>query len=184
MASPSGLVWVSNSGRFQEAVGHFEKLASTNVASADAKLNLAAVYSKIGRKDESIQLWRSYLHVHPNRHAVRIDLANAQWQKEQAESARFNYQYVLNRSPKNAAALNGIGLHSLSKSKSAAAESAFRRAIEADKGYMPAYNNLAVTLERLNRVAEAVSVLEQALTISPGFEDARKNLDRLKASGG
>ncbi|MCH8979919.1 MAG: tetratricopeptide repeat protein [Armatimonadetes bacterium] len=173
-----------NSGRYDEAVGHFQKLAGTNTRSADAKLNLAAVYAKLGRKDESIQLWKSFLHVHPDRHDVRIDLANALWQKNETESARFGYQYVLNRSPKNAAALNGIGLYSLSKSNSTKAEAAFRRAIEADKAYMPAYNNLAVTLERRNKVAEAVAVLEQALMISPGFEDARKNLDRLKASGG
>ena len=49
---------------------------------------------------------------------------------------------------------------------------------------MSAYNNLAVALERQNKVKEAIAVLEQALKIEPGFADAQKNLDRLKAAGG
>ena len=86
--------------------------------------------------------------------------------------------------PKNSAALNGLGLYNLYRGSSKDAEANFRTAIEADRSNLAAYNNLAVALERQNKVTEAVAVLEQALKIKPDFEDARKNLDRLKATGG
>jgi tetratricopeptide (TPR) repeat protein len=170
--------------RYDEAVGHFEKLGSSNPNSYDAKLNLAAVYSKLDRTDEAIELWKSYLHAHGDKHEVRIDLANALWSEGHLETARFHYQFVLNRQPTNAPALNGVGLYSLYLHKPAEAEASFRKAIVSDRAFLPAYNNLAVTLERQNKVKEAIAVLEQALKINPEFEDARTNLDRLRATGG
>jgi Tfp pilus assembly protein PilF len=170
--------------KYDEAVGHFEKLASSNPNSYDAKLNLAAVYSKQGRTPEAIELWKTYVRAHGDKHEVRVDLANALWSEGQLETARFHYQYVLNRQPGNAAALNGVGLYSLYLHKPQEAEASFRKAIASDRAFLPAYNNLAVTLERQNKVKEAIAVLEQALKIDPEFEDARTNLARLKSTGG
>ena len=134
--------------------------------------------------DEAIELWKSFLHVRPDKHDVRIDLANVLWKRGQIDTARFHYQYIINRDPENAPALNGLGLHTLYNGDTVGAEALFRQAMAVDAGYMAAHNNLAVTLERQNKVEEAIMVLENALKIDPEFEDAKKNLDRLKATGG
>jgi tetratricopeptide (TPR) repeat protein len=60
----------------------------------------------------------------------------------------------------------------------------FRKAMNVDKNFVAAYNNLAVTLERLNKRAEAILVLEQALRIDPNFADAKRNLQRMKSAEG
>ena len=45
---------------------------------------------------------------------------------------------------------------------------------------MPAYNNLAITLERGGQKAEAIKVLEKAAKLDPDDEDIKKSLQRMK----
>jgi Flp pilus assembly protein TadD len=46
-----------------------------------------------------------------------------------------------------------------------------------------AFNNLGLTLERLNRKAEAKYMYRQALALEGSYAAARKNLNRLNAAG-
>jgi Tfp pilus assembly protein PilF len=74
-----------------------------------------------------------------------------------------------------------MGLWSLEDAKLAEAEALFRQAMAAKKDYVPAYVNLAVTLEKENKRADAIKVLEAALKIDPKNDDAKKNLARMKS---
>ena len=64
--------------------------------------------------------------------------------------------------------------------KLADAVKTFLRVLELNPKYLPAYNNLAVTYERQNKMTLAVQTLEKALAIDPNFADAKKNLARMK----
>jgi Flp pilus assembly protein TadD len=85
--------------------------------------------------------------------------------------------------PKNPDALNGKGLYLLKNDQLVKAYSAFKSCVLIAPKFVPAYNNLAITLERLNRKKEAMVLLKKALTIEPGNEEIQKNLERMKAAG-
>lgn len=167
---------------WQAATPYMEKVAGMNPASVDAKLNLAAAYYRANRVDDAVALWKSVLEIAPNRTDVRLNLANTMWSAGDYQGAFAHFQVAVKEQPKNAQALNGVGLWYLRESKTTEAANAFRSAVKADSKYMPSYNNLAVALERLNKRKEAITVLEQALKVDPSFTDAKKNLQRLKAS--
>jgi Flp pilus assembly protein TadD len=150
----------------------------------DARINLAAALSKTGSMAEAVEVWRGLVRSHPSRNDLRLDLANGLWSLGETQQARFHYATILQSSPTNVYALNGMGLWHLLQSENGEAEKSFRAAIAANRNFLPAYNNLAVALERLNRRAEAILMLEQALRIDPNFADARRNLERMKAAEG
>ena len=126
--------------------------------------------------------WKDVLHVDSKRTTVRLSLADALLDQGDTAGARAHYLTVLQTEKDSPEALNGIGQIHLMESKLPQAEAAFRGAIAADSKYVPAYNNLAITLERANRKKEAIAALEKAARLAPNDADVKRNLRRLKGS--
>ncbi len=170
-------------GDFEEATTLFDKLSGLNPTSISAKLNLAAAAVKVGDLKKAVSAWKEVIRADGSRVEVRLDLANALFDQGDVENARFHYLQVLAVDKNNAEAFNGVGLCHLKTSKLVQAEAAFRSAIDADPKLIGAYNNLAVTLQRMNQVKEAVKILEKALKIAPDREDIKRNLSRMRGEG-
>jgi len=169
-------------GDYEGSLTLFEKLAGLKTTSIDAKINLAAALARTGRTPAAINVWKEIVRMAPERVNSRLDLADALYNTGDADGARFHYATALKQEPNNVRALNGLGLWHLLQSSNVEAEKLFRKAIQVDENYLPPYNNLAITLERQNRKKEAIEILERALKIKPDFEDARRNLARLKGT--
>ena len=167
-------------GDYKQAATYFDKWAGLDPNSMDAKINLAAASAKSANVPRAIELWERILKSEPRRLGIRVSLANALWQAEERVQARSHYQIILQQDPKNAIAHNGLGLYHLSQGSLMEAETSFRAAIKGDSKFLQPYNNLAVTLERLNRRKEAISVLEMGLKKGPGTFEMKTNLARIK----
>jgi tetratricopeptide (TPR) repeat protein len=166
--------------QYEESTSLFEKLAGLNPSSVATKLNLGASAAKSGDLRKAIEAWKEVVRAEPKRVAVRLDLANALWDQGDVDGARYHYLQILSISKDNAEALNGIGLCYLKDSKLPQAEAAFRSSLEVDPKLIGAYNNLAVVLQRMNHVSDAIKVLEKALAIAPENEDVKTNLRRMR----
>lgn len=140
-------------GKYEEAYGLFHKLSGLNPTSRDARLNMASCLLKLGKVDDALDVWMDLLKRDSDNWVVRLNVANALWKKGDREGAKGHYDLVLKAQPNSAEALNGAGLYYLANSKLVEAEKAFRSAVRSDRKFVAAYNNLAVTLERLNRPA-------------------------------
>ncbi len=169
-------------GQYEEAKTLFDKLSGLNPSSKDAKKNLAAAAVQCGDLETAKKVWKDMLKAEPSNVGVRLDLANALWQTDDSAGARQQFMIVLQSDPNNSEALNGMGLYHLKQNSLQLAEAAFKQSIAGDSRYLPAYNNLAVTLERLNRRKEAIALLEKALKIDPQNAEIKKNLERLKSA--
>jgi len=169
-------------GEYVEAATTFEKLSGLNPGSRSARLNCASSLARSDELSRAVEVWKVHVRAEPNDHGTRPDLANALWQLGDRDSAKVHYQTIAASDKKNAGALNGLGLWNLEQSNLTEAERLFRGAMAADARFLPAYNNLAVALERLNRRQEAIVVLRKALQIDPNYADAKKNLERMNAA--
>ena len=165
-------------GQYKQAETTFDKLAGLVPTSTENKTNLAAAAIRAGDEDRAITIWRDLLHVKRDP-AIRLDLADALYAKGDYKGAALQYRIAL-QTKGSAAAYNGLGLTYLLDSKLAQAEAAFRSAIKANSRSTPAYNNLALTLERANRKKEAIALLEKAAEIAPNDAEIAKNLRRMK----
>ena len=175
-------VLLFNQKRYVDAQVLFDKLAGLNPSSVAARLSLAACAAKAGDLPKAIDAWKSALQLDPARVSARIELANALWQTSDFEGAHVEYARVLTSDPNNAEGWNGEGLYRLRTSKLADAKGAFKKSVACNPKFMAAYNNLAITMERMNDKKAAISVLENALKIK---EDPalRQNLERMRAQG-
>ncbi len=178
---------VYGNGDYEQAVTHFEKLAGLAPGVVTYRVNLAAARVKLGRADLAIEDWRKILHLSPTYTAARLNLANTLWLEKDYEGARYHYNQVLmieKSDPKaRAEALNGLGLYHLRASKLDDAEVAFRGSVALDPKFGSSYNNLAIVLERKNKRADAIKVLERGLRVDADNEEIKKNLARMKAAG-
>ncbi|MCC6403830.1 MAG: tetratricopeptide repeat protein [Fimbriimonadaceae bacterium] len=170
-------------GRDEEAMAIFRKLA-TGTSSIEAMYNYAASLARSGDMDGAIEQYKRILHTDGSQHTARLMLANALWARGEFDSSRYHFATVAKAQPNNANALNGMGMWQLRQGDNKGAEATFRKAIASDSKFVTAYNNRALALERLNRVAEAIQVLQKGLAIDPNHQAAAANLKRLKASQG
>ncbi len=167
-------------GEYAAALPVFERLVALDPANGQNQLNVAACALKSGDLDKAMGIWRGFLHKNPKRDDIRLDFASALWKKGDYEGARYHYVEVTKSQPNNVRALNGVGLYQYQMDKLDDASKTFQRILSLDSSFLPAYNNLAVTYERQNKMAQAIALLEKALAIDPNFEDAKRNLERMK----
>jgi Flp pilus assembly protein TadD len=78
----------------------------------------------------------------------------------------------------------GLGMLDYRKNLLMEAENHFRMAVRANRSNVVAWNNLGLTLERMNRKKEARYMMQQALALDPNYTEAKTNLDRLNAVPG
>lgn len=173
------LLW--NNENYAGALDCFKKQSAMQPESVDAKLNVAACHVRLGQINEAVEIWRGVVRSSPDRVDVRLDLADGLWNTGDTPGARFHYATVHRTNPNNARALNGLGMWALLQTQNDEAEDYFRKSIAADRKFIPGFQNLAVVLERQNKVAEAVKVLEAALAMAPNNDAVKQQLARLKS---
>ncbi len=173
------LLW--DRGDYSGALDCFQKQSTAEPASIEAKLNVASAHVRLEQLDKAVEIWREVVRSNPENDKVRLDLADGLWNLGDTPGARFHYAYVNRLQPTNARALNGLGMWALLQTEHDEAESLFRQAIKADRSYIPAFQNLAVVLERKNRVRDAIVVLEAALAMDSSNDGVREQLARLKS---
>ncbi len=173
------LLW--EKGDYEGALDCFKKQQALDPTSVNAKLNVAACHAKLGNLTEAIDIWRGVIRSQPYRQDVRLDLADALWNTGDTPGARFHYATVNRENPRSPRALNGLGMWALLQTQHKDAEGYFRSAVQNDRSFVPAYVNLAIVLERLNRVPEAIKVLEAAVAIDSKNEAVKEELARLKS---
>ena len=157
-----------------------DKRITTSIA---GRKNLAAAAARAGDFRTAVPIWSSILTQDKTDQEVRLLLADALFDTGDTKAALSMYNEILVAKPKSAAALDGIGRCSLRKASYVSAEASFRSAILADKGFVPAYNNLAVVLEKMNKRSEAISYLEKAASMDENNADVQKNLKRMRSAG-
>jgi tetratricopeptide (TPR) repeat protein len=168
-------------GEFEESRVMFEKLVGLQ-PTARNKRNFAAAAARSGDTAAALPIWKQILASDPADVDVRLLLADAYYEMGDVKSAAMNYKLVQKAKPNSAAALDGIGRCHLLDANYASAEAALRSAIEADPKYVPAYNNLAVVLEKMNKRKQAIALLEKAAAMDPENADVQKNLKRMRSA--
>ncbi|MEI7577747.1 MAG: tetratricopeptide repeat protein [Armatimonadota bacterium] len=171
-----------NKGEYAEARELFEKLSGID-PSAKNKKNFAAAAARSGDVKSAMPIWMEMLRLMPSDIETRLLVADAQYEMGNTKEAMTQYKSALATKGTSSMALDGVGRCHLRDANYAAAEAAFRSAIAADAKFVPAYNNLAVVLEKMNKRPQAIIVLERAATIDPNNSDVAKNLKRMKAAG-
>ncbi len=138
-------------------------------------MQVAIAFHRAGRLAEAEALYRQVLRDFPEEpealHLLGL-VADATGRKPEAAALLGR---AIARRP-SADYLNSLGLVREGLTELAAAEEAYRGAIELDPRHVKAWNNLGGVLQALGRLDEAEQAYRQAITLAPGLPSARNNL--------
>lgn len=148
-------------GRLVEASRHFETSLEIE-PKAEIYSDLGFTYARMGRTDEAFRNYEKALALDPNLASAHFNLAVTLAQAGNYTEAEAHYRKALSGRP-TAQTRNGLGFVLSQQGKTDEAIIEFRKAIEADESFTPAYNNLAQALAADGQLDEAVRYYEISL---------------------
>ena len=158
----------------------FTRAVERDPQSRMARHDLAAAYVDAGRNDDAIQLLQTLLRDDPDDFVDNNNLGQAYLKKGDREHAEPALAKACQLHP-SAGQLYQLGAVRLNLNKPETAEPAFRQAIAMDDSAPGYHLALAVTLERLSKLEEALQALQQELAVNPGDKTTQQELARLSA---
>ncbi len=141
---------------------------------ADYQMGLAAFLEK--RPAEAISHYQAVLKVDPAHKGALSDLAVVYLEQRKFDEAIRLAAQAAALEPVEAAALSLLGQAQLGKGKSAEAEQSFRRAIQVNAQYVPAYLHLARLLADQRRCQEARQQYARAEQLGLGQDELRRQV--------
>ncbi|MCZ6777684.1 MAG: tetratricopeptide repeat protein [Acidobacteria bacterium] len=134
--------------------------------------NLAVVLLALGRRSESLPHLQAFLEARPDRHALRLQLANTQFELSLYGEALDSVEHVLASGITEPSAHYLKGMLCKIKTRNEEAIAAFRAALKANPDFTRARYQLAVMLVEESRYEEAQTLLQQVLESEPNHPNA------------
>jgi Flp pilus assembly protein TadD len=152
-------------GRLEEAAGHF-KASLELEPKAEIYSDLGFVMARLGHPDEARADYQKALELEPNSASAHFNLAVTFVQAGAFGEAESHYRQALPGRP-TAETHNGLGYVLARQGRTDEAVAEFRKAIDADPKFTPAYNNLADALAKQGKLEEAEHYYELSLAQKP-----------------
>jgi pentatricopeptide repeat protein len=152
-------------GRFEEAASHFE--ASLRLEpKAEIYSDLGFVMAQLGNSEEALADYQKALALDPNCASAHFNLAVAFVQEGAFREAESHYRHALPGRP-TAETHNGLGYVLARQGRTDEGVAEFRKAIDVDPHFTPAYNNLADALAKQGKLEEAEHYYRRSLAEKP-----------------
>jgi tetratricopeptide (TPR) repeat protein len=172
-----GLV-LADRGLLDEAIARYVEALGLSPAFPEAQNNLGNALSAGGRLDEAIVHYAEALRLEPDYPEVHYNLATALTKQGKLDEAIVHYAEALRLNPDDARSHGNLGVTLARQGRlieaAAHLSSALRIAPTAETHY-----NLAAVLALTGDGDAAAQHLRAALELDPGFEPARRALERL-----
>ncbi len=152
-------------GRLEEAAGHY-KTSLELEPKAEIYSDLGFVMARMGYRDEARADYQKALEIDPNSASAHFNLAVTFVQAGAFGEAEAHYRQALAGRP-TAETHNGLGYVLAREGRTDEAIAEFRKAIDVDPKFTPAYNNLADTLAKQGKLEEAAHYYELSLAEKP-----------------
>jgi len=136
-------------------------------------VNLAEAQMGLGQKEDAIASLHQALVLEPELALAQVNLANVLYEACRYEEGLLVCRAALELDADSAKAWNILGNLQEALGDHAKARDAYRVAIQRDPTSSRPWGNLAVSLERSERLSEALEACGRALELEPGNGDAR-----------
>lgn len=165
-------------GAFENSIEVFERARQFENVFSDPTNNIGVAHFKLGNFDEAGRYYDLAISADPKNHVAwnnRGVLLTALDRYKEAKTC-FDQSLLLRNDP---IVMTNKGFCQLEMDDLEEAIKSFDASLMI-RETPEAYNNKGIALERMKRMDEAMECFENAVKLSPEFEDAKKNLDRLR----
>ena len=167
---------LSQAGRLQEAIRHYEQALRIMPAYAEVHNNLGNALCDAGRAQEAIGHFEQALRIKPGDATMHNNLANALRRLGKVDAAISQYEQALQLKPDYATAHNNLGIALCGLGRIQEAISHHKHALRIQPDSAEAHYNLGIALWHAGKTEEAIRHYEQALRIRPDYAEAHNNL--------
>ena len=157
-------------GRLPEAAAAYEAAIRAAPGDWESLNNLGNVRAAMGEAEAAVEAFRAALALKPDQIEIVINLSDALGQAERVEERQAMMREAARISPEHPRVQLQLGFAEFEARDLAAAERAFRAAIRLEPSGIAPYLELALHLERLNRIEELAALAEQAEAAVGGAE--------------
>jgi Flp pilus assembly protein TadD len=152
-------------GRLEEAASHYRSSLELE-PKAEIYSDLGFTMARLGHPDEARADYQKALALDPDCASAHLNLAVTFVQAGAFGEAESHYRQALPGRP-TAETHNGLGYALARQGRTGDAVAEFRKAIDVDPKYTPAYNNLAGALAQQGKLEEAAHYYELSLAEKP-----------------
>ncbi|MHC4863656.1 MAG: tetratricopeptide repeat protein [Planctomycetota bacterium] len=154
-------------GRTEEAIRHFENALRLRPKSEEIHNNLANALNDLGRTDDAIKHYKRAIQLEHDFPVAHYNLAGALAEKGDAQGAIAEYRQAITLRPKYVDAWNNLGSVLADQGQFQQAVDCYREAIELRPNFILAHGRLALALARLDRLDEALKHCRIVLKARP-----------------
>ena len=152
-------------GQLEEAASHF-KTSLELEPKAEIYSDLGFTMARLGKSEEALADYQKALELDPNCASAHFNLAVTFVQAGKFAEAESHYRQALPGRP-TAETHNGLGYVLARQGRTDEAIAEFRKAIDVDPKFTPAYNNLAEALVKQGKLEEAEPYYRRSLAEKP-----------------
>jgi tetratricopeptide (TPR) repeat protein len=164
------------SGRFQDAIWHYEQALRIRPDYAEPHNNLGNAFGQVGNLTEAIAHYEQALRIKPEYAEAHCNLGATLGQAGRMPEAIEHLEHALRIKPDYAEAHNNLALAFRQLGNLTEAIAHYEQALRIKPDYAEAHCNLGATLGQAGRMPEAIEHLEHALRIKPDYAEAHYNL--------
>jgi Tfp pilus assembly protein PilF len=173
---------LSDSGRLDEAIGHYREALSIRSEYAEGHNNLGIALARQGRSDEAVSEFRKAVGI-PNAHAeMYYNLGHVLADQGKIDEAIAQYNEALRIDPSYVPAHTKLADAFFLQGRMSEALSRYREALRINPSFAVAHNNLGVALSAQEQYEEAIVHYTAALRLKPDFADAHNGLGTVLAN--
>jgi len=178
--------YLAETGNAAEAITLLEPAATGDAPDIDALNALGIAYARAGRADQARRVFERILSLDAESVMAVENLGALDLARNDLASALRHFERAVALDPQSSQAHAGVGVVALKRGDRATAIASWKRAVELDAANYDALYNLATTLARDGRMAEARPYLERfARTAPPAFyEKDIREVSAILARGG
>lgn len=163
-------------GRAEEALKEYDSLVARGVSAPALWLNRGAALMSLTRAEESEAAFADGVRRWPFDAGLQNALASTRWMRGAGEAFTRDYETAVAQRPDAIPLVLGCADLMRRAGFGAKAEAMLRRGLQAAPREPALLNSLGVMLDELDRTAEGLPLLQEAVRAAPGFSTMRANL--------
>lgn len=172
------------SGDLTRSEHAFEKALSVDPQHVKSLVNLSRVLIEQKRPDEAAERLSRAAEIDSESTEVFRLLGRTYYSQGKTDEAVSAYRRAIELNERDAWSMNNLGLLFLETERADQALPLFTKAAELRPEVPVFHNNLGMALEHTGRFRAAAAAYKAALAADPGYDKARRNLERVEAVQG
>ena len=167
--------------RVKEAVSHFEAALALNPGLADTHVNLGVALFRLGQPQEGFAHLKQAVALDPSNVNAHINMGNALELNRQYNEALDHFHQASKLDPENWLAHYKLAVRLHARDDLDMAEREYSLAIRLKPDLADAYSEMGMLLLKRDNRKDAVEYFRKAVQLNPQDQQARQQLDRLRA---